>query len=93
MSDTFQDFITRERDRLHAEREQIFNQQHELEQKLAARRFVRIHRSTLLNLAWVGELHSWFGGQLVVRLKGQNTVELTVARDRVRTLKEKLGLV
>ncbi|HEV2416665.1 MAG TPA: LytTR family DNA-binding domain-containing protein [Terriglobia bacterium] len=65
----------------------------ELEQKLAARRFVRIHRSTLLNLAWVGELHSWFGGQLVVRLKGQNTAELTVARDRVRMLKEKLGLV
>ncbi|MGH9350978.1 MAG: LytR/AlgR family response regulator transcription factor [Terriglobia bacterium] len=65
----------------------------ELEQKLAARRFVRIHRSTLLNLAWVGELHSWFGGQLVVRLKGANNTELTVARDRVRALKEKLGLV
>lgn len=65
----------------------------ELEQKLAARRFVRIHRSTLLNLAWVGELHTWFGGQMVVRLKGQNNVELTVARDRVRALKEKLGLV
>jgi len=32
---TFADFITRERERLHAEREQIFNQQHELEGKLA----------------------------------------------------------
>ena len=32
---TFADFITRERERLHAEREQIFNQQHELENKLA----------------------------------------------------------
>jgi hypothetical protein len=32
---TFADFITRERERLHAEREQIFNQQHELETKLA----------------------------------------------------------
>jgi len=31
---TFADFITRERERLHAEREQIFNQQHELEGKL-----------------------------------------------------------
>lgn len=64
----------------------------ELEQKLAARRFIRIHRSTLLNLAWVGELHTWFGGQMVVRLKGQPNMELTVARDRVRALKEKLGL-
>ena len=32
---TFADFITRDRERLHAEREQIFNQQHELENKLA----------------------------------------------------------
>ncbi len=31
----FADFIARERERLHAEREQIFNQQHELEGKLA----------------------------------------------------------
>ena len=32
---TFADFITRDRERLHAEREQIFNQQHQLEGKLA----------------------------------------------------------
>ena len=37
MSDAnFSDFITRERDRLHAEREAVFTQQHELEQKLNA---------------------------------------------------------
>ena len=37
MSDgNFADFIARDRDRLHAEREAIFNQQHELEGKLAA---------------------------------------------------------
>jgi len=36
MSDTFQDFITRDRDRLHAEREAVFTQQHELEGRLAA---------------------------------------------------------
>jgi hypothetical protein len=35
VSDTFQDFIMRDRERLHAEREAIFNQQHELENKLA----------------------------------------------------------
>jgi hypothetical protein len=32
---TFADFITRDRERLHAEREQIVNQQHKLEGKLA----------------------------------------------------------
>jgi hypothetical protein len=36
MAETFQDFIARDRERLHAEREAIFTQQHELEQKLAA---------------------------------------------------------
>src|SRR5712691_5294483 len=36
MPDTFQDFITRDRERLQAERDTIFNQQHELEGKLAA---------------------------------------------------------
>ncbi|MDE3179255.1 MAG: response regulator transcription factor [Acidobacteriota bacterium] len=64
----------------------------ELEQKLAARRFVRIHRSTLVNIAWVKELHTWFGGQMVVRLKGDEKKDLVVARDRVRGLKDKLGL-
>jgi hypothetical protein len=34
MADTFSDFIARDRERLHAEREQIFNQQQELETKL-----------------------------------------------------------
>ena len=33
--ETFATFIQRERDRLHAEREQVFNQQQELEAKLA----------------------------------------------------------
>ena len=34
MAETFQDFIARERERLHGEREAIFNQPHELETKL-----------------------------------------------------------
>jgi hypothetical protein len=36
MADTFSDFIARERERLHGEREQVFSAQHELEGKLAA---------------------------------------------------------
>jgi hypothetical protein len=35
MADTFSDFIARERERLHGERETIFNQQHELETQLS----------------------------------------------------------
>ncbi len=63
----------------------------ELEQKLDPQRFYRIHRSTLLNLDWVQEVDSWFSGGVLVRLKDERRTELTVARDRVRQLKERLG--
>ncbi len=64
----------------------------DLERKLDPAKFVRIHRGTLLNLAWVHELHADFGGRLVVRLRGDTRRELVVSRDRVRPLKERLGL-
>jgi two-component system LytT family response regulator len=57
----------------------------ELEQKLDPAKFCRIHRSTLLNLAWVGEMDS-----LLVRLRDEGRTELVVARDRVRGLRERL---
>jgi len=59
----------------------------ELEQKLDPRKFVRIHRATLVNLNYVQELHSW-----IVRLKDEKRTELTVSRDRVRELKKRLGV-
>jgi two-component system LytT family response regulator len=64
----------------------------ELEKKLDPAKFFRIHRGTLVNLDWVGELHADFGGRLVVRLRGDTRHELVVSRDRVRPLKERLGL-
>ena len=64
----------------------------ELEQKLGPSRFFRIHRGTLLNLDWLDELTPWFTGRMVARLKDEKRTELTVARDRVRVLKDRLGL-
>jgi two-component system, LytTR family, response regulator len=64
----------------------------ELEQKVDPRKFVRIHRATLLNLDYVHELHAWFAGRMMVRLKDEKHTELSVSRDRVRTLKERLGV-
>ena len=63
----------------------------ELEEKLDPNQFLRIHRSTLLNLSHVQEVNSWFAGGVVVRLMDEKRTELTVARDRVRSLKERLG--
>lgn len=64
----------------------------ELEQKFDPRRFCRIHRATLLNLAWVREVDAWFGGRLLVRLKDSKGTELQVARDRAAGLKKQLGI-
>jgi two-component system LytT family response regulator len=63
----------------------------DLEQKLSPRSFCRIHRSTLVNLAWVREMDAWFGGRVLVRLKDAKSTELQVARERVSELKRRLG--
>ena len=64
----------------------------ELEEKLDPSRFIRVHRATLVNVAHVQELHSWFAGGMMVRLKDPKHTELKVSRDRVRALKERLGI-
>jgi two-component system, LytTR family, response regulator len=62
----------------------------ELEARLAPARFLRIHRATLVNLAFVGELEGAGAGALI-RLTDPSRTELSVARDRVRLLKQRLG--
>jgi two-component system, LytTR family, response regulator len=64
----------------------------ELEQKLDARRFVRIHRATIVNASFVQEMFPGVDGGILVRLRDERRTELGVARDRVRDLKEKLGI-
>jgi two-component system LytT family response regulator len=63
----------------------------QLETQLDARRFVRIHRATIVNVAFVQEIYPGIDG-LLVRLKDDGKTELSVARDRVRALKERLGI-
>jgi two-component system LytT family response regulator len=63
----------------------------ELEARLDGRRFARIHRATIVNIAFVQELYPGIDGVLV-RLKDDGRTELSVARDRVRALKERLGI-
>jgi two-component system LytT family response regulator len=64
----------------------------ELERKLDRKKFIRIHRATLLNVDFIHELHAGFGGGSIVRLKDSKRTELTVSRDRVRALKQRLGI-
>lgn len=60
-----------------------------LERRLDPALFVRIHRSALVNIRFITELRG-DGAGLVAVLKGDT--QLPVARDRVRPLKERLGI-
>jgi len=64
----------------------------ELERRLDPARFLRIHRSALVNIDWIHEVNSFFAGKVVVTLKDAQRTQLTVARDRVRSLKSSLGI-
>jgi two-component system LytT family response regulator len=64
----------------------------ELERRLDPARFFRIHRATLVNVAWIAELHPDEDGHLLVCLNDARRTELPVSRDRVRALKERLAI-
>jgi two-component system LytT family response regulator len=64
----------------------------DLEHRLDPARFLRIHRAALVNVDWIHEVNSWFAGKVVLTLKDTHHTQLTVARDRVRTLKDRLGI-
>lgn len=64
----------------------------ELERKLDPSQFARIHRGTLVNLAWVREIAALPGGALNLRLRDSMQTDLTVARDRARGFKARAGV-
>ena len=64
----------------------------ELETQLYGRRFARIHRATIVNIGFVQEMFPAVDGGVLVRLRDEKKTELSVARDRVRELKQRLGI-
>lgn len=63
-----------------------------LEQRLDPKQFVRIHRSTIVAMKYIRDLHPLFSGRMCVRLKDERSTELDVARNRVHVLKERMGM-
>ena len=63
----------------------------ELERKLDPKKFLRIHRSAVVNVNWIKEIASLPRGALNVRLKDRKDTDLTVARDRAREFKARVG--
>lgn len=64
----------------------------QLEALLNPRRFLRIHRSTIVNTSWIRDVSTLPGGSLDVRLKDDKGTSLTVSRDRAREFKARLLL-
>ncbi len=60
-----------------------------LERELDPSRFARIHRSTIVNLDRVKELHPYFHGDYMVLL--HDGTELKLSRNRRHQLEERLG--
>jgi two-component system LytT family response regulator len=63
-----------------------------LEEKLGAGTFLRVHRSSIVNLDFIKEVHGWFSGKVLIRLKDAGNTEVVVARNRVKILKDHLGM-
>jgi two-component system LytT family response regulator len=64
----------------------------DLERRLDPAMFLRIHRAALVNVDWVHEVNSWFAGKVILTLKDTQHTQLTVSRDRARTVKDRLGI-
>jgi two-component system LytT family response regulator len=64
----------------------------ELERHLDPAKFLRVHRSALVNVDWIHEVNSWFAGKVVLSLKDTQRTRIPVARDRVRSLKSRMGI-
>lgn len=64
----------------------------QLEEKLDSRAFLRVHRSTIVNLDFIEEVHGWFAGKILIRLKDAGKTDIVVARERVKNLKYSLGM-
>ncbi len=61
----------------------------QLERRLDPEQFCRIHRSSMVNLKSEFEIEPWVDGRLRLHLEGGKT--LTVARERAKRLRERMG--
>jgi two-component system LytT family response regulator len=63
----------------------------QLERRLDAARFVRVHRSAIVNLDFAAALRPGFAGTYALTLRDEARTEVPVARARARALRDRLG--
>ena len=78
--------------RIHAGREVYLTRQtmNRIEAELGSGRFVRIHRSTIVNLEFIKEIHSLPGGDQVITLR--DLTQVTLSRGYRERLERALGV-
>ena len=64
----------------------------DLEERLAPKRFVRVHRSHLVNINKIKEIVPWFNRNYILRMKDEKGTEIPVSRTQTRRLREYLKL-
>ena len=63
----------------------------ELETRLVAHNFVRVHKAYLVNLNHVAEVVPWFSGTYVLRMADTDRSEIPLSRQYSKQLKELIG--
>jgi two-component system, LytTR family, response regulator len=52
----------------------------EIERKINPKMFVRIHRSTIVNIEWIADIRKWVDGRLKIHLRDEKKTELIASR-------------
>lgn len=63
----------------------------ELQDRLDPAQFIRIHRSTIVNLNYVHSIEPLFGGTYLMKINDAAQTELNVSRNAGKLIREKLG--
>lgn len=64
----------------------------EIEDRFTGSKFIRTHKSFIVNLDYISEIIPWFNYTLIVKLKGRAGIEIPVSRSYLKKFKELLGL-
>jgi DNA-binding LytR/AlgR family response regulator len=62
----------------------------ELERRLDPEKFIRVHRSYIVNFGHIASIHRWFGGRLLLKMKNQQ--EITVSLSYITAFKQKINM-
>jgi DNA-binding LytR/AlgR family response regulator len=63
----------------------------ELEERLSAHNFARVHRSTIVNLDHVAAIHPWFSGTYLIDMRDAEKTQIPMSRNFGRQLKQLTG--